>query len=146
MKRRGIIICLAVLVAVAAASAVFAAGSSSGGETDEGIAGPPFEGKCPWTEPVELTEEQKSEIADIHSQIVELRKEIVDKYQSYGAIDEETAEKIKARMDERTQKIEEGRCPGPLGMGRPGGIRGRFKARGMRGLFNSDCLQEGSTQ
>ncbi len=143
MKRRGMIIGLAVLVVVVAASAVFAAGSGSGAEPDEGIVKPPFEGRCLCAGQVELTEEQKSEIMDIHNQIAELKKKIVDKYQSYGAIDEETAGNIKARMDERVLKMEEeGKISSYTGM------RGRrsFKARGKRGLFNPDFPQQDSGQ
>jgi len=54
-----------------------------------------------------LTDVQKEEVKVIYDQIWALKKELVEKYTSYGVIDEEKAKKILEHMDERREDMEE---------------------------------------
>lgn len=62
---------------------------------------------------VELTEEQKRELADIHEDILENKLELIDKHVEYGVITKEKGDKIKAKLQEKMQKMKEnGYMPG----------------------------------
>lgn len=56
---------------------------------------------------VELTEEQKGELAVLHKNILEHKKELVDKYVEFGMLPEDKRQKIKDHLDERYQKLVE---------------------------------------
>ncbi len=70
-----------------------------------------------------LTDEQKDEIYDLEDQIGALRGQIINRYQQWGIMDEETAAGIQERITERLSNMrEEGRMPmGGGRMGRRGG-------------------------
>ncbi|SDH73197.1 Protein of unknown function [Alteribacillus persepolensis] len=54
---------------------------------------------------VELTEEQKEALADLHKDIIEKKKVLIDKYVEYGMIPEDKQEKIKAHLDDRYNRL-----------------------------------------
>ncbi|WP_188207260.1 YckD family protein [Alkalibacillus aidingensis] len=56
---------------------------------------------------VELTEEQKNEMAELQRNVIDQHKEIVDKYVEFGVIDEEKGEKIKTHLEENYKMLEE---------------------------------------
>jgi hypothetical protein len=75
---------------------------------------------------VELTDKQTRELQDIMSKIIDLRKQMVDKYQNYGIISKEQADMIKGKMDERMKMMrEKGIAPSPFGK-----KGGRFNGKG----------------
>ncbi|WP_227935638.1 DUF2680 domain-containing protein [Alkalihalobacillus deserti] len=55
----------------------------------------------------ELTEEQKGEMAKLHMEVLEKKKEVVAKYVEFGIFSPEKAEKINAMFDKHYQKLEE---------------------------------------
>ena len=59
------------------------------------------------TNQVKLTDAQKKEVKVIYDQIWVLKKQLVEKYKSYGVIDSEKADKIIKHMAERKEKMEE---------------------------------------
>lgn len=62
---------------------------------------------------VELTEEQKKELAEIHEDILELKLEMIDKHIEYGVITKEKGDMIKAKLQEKAKKMKEnGYMPG----------------------------------
>lgn len=91
------------------------------------------------TEKPALTDEQKAEVKGILSQMQELKKQLIDKYVSFGVITQEQADKMKARIDERAKIAEEkGYMPGGR-MLRPGM---RKAPKGNRsGCRNGICEQ-----
>jgi DNA-binding PadR family transcriptional regulator len=56
---------------------------------------------------VTLTEEQKKELAKLHNEVLEKKKEIVSKYIEYGVFPEEKGKKIMEKMDNRFKMLEE---------------------------------------
>ena len=54
-----------------------------------------------------LTNAQKEEVKVIYDQIWVLKKQLVEKYKSYGVIDSEKVDKIIKHMAERKEKMEE---------------------------------------
>ncbi|ARK32265.1 YckD family protein [Halalkalibacter krulwichiae] len=56
---------------------------------------------------VTLTEEQKTEMAALQTQMLEQKKVILNKYVEYGVFTEEKAQKIIAHMDKHYKKLEE---------------------------------------
>lgn len=82
-----------------------------------------------------LTPEQASEITAIHKQMLELRKQMVDKFVEYGRLTPEQGQQIKERIDARQQYIEKN--PGAFGPGNCpyyGNRQGRG-GKGPRGGF-----------
>ncbi|PKM80059.1 MAG: hypothetical protein CVU89_15495 [Firmicutes bacterium HGW-Firmicutes-14] len=70
-----------------------------------------------------VTDAQKTEILDIHKQMLELRKKLVDKYVEAGELTADEGKAIKDRVDEMEKyRDENGILPGPGMMG--GGGRG----------------------
>ncbi len=62
---------------------------------------------------VELTEEQKKELAVIHEDILELKLEMIDKHIEYGVLTKEKGEMIKAKLQEKAKMMKEnGYMPG----------------------------------
>uniref|UniRef100_UPI00240A8536 YckD family protein n=1 Tax=Piscibacillus halophilus TaxID=571933 RepID=UPI00240A8536 len=58
-------------------------------------------------EDVELTEEQKSEMAAMQKEVLEKEKEIIQKYVEYGVFSLEKGEKIIGHLDKHYEKLEE---------------------------------------
>jgi hypothetical protein len=56
---------------------------------------------------VQLTEEQKQELAELHTDVLEKKKAVVAKYVEFGVFNAEKAEKINAMFDRHYQKLEE---------------------------------------
>ncbi len=56
---------------------------------------------------VDLTEEQKEELSTLHKDIIEKKKELVDKYVEFGMIPENKKEKIKTHLDDRFNRLVE---------------------------------------
>jgi len=56
---------------------------------------------------VQLTEEQKSEMAKLHMEVLEKKREVVAKYVEFGVFSPEKADKINAMFDKHYQKLEE---------------------------------------
>ncbi|MFC0558795.1 DUF2680 domain-containing protein [Halalkalibacter alkalisediminis] len=55
----------------------------------------------------ELTEGQKNEMAKLHMEVLEKKREVVAKYVEFGDFSPEKAEKINAMFDKHYQKLEE---------------------------------------
>jgi len=55
---------------------------------------------------VQLTEAQQKELATLHQDILEKRKEVVSKYVEYGVISQEKADKLISRLDKRYEMLE----------------------------------------
>ncbi|MEW5762396.1 MAG: YckD family protein [Bacillota bacterium] len=87
-----------------------------------------------------LTPEQSQEIAKIHQQILDLRKQLIDKYVAYGRLTPEQGQQIKARIEARQKFLQEnpdylGNCPGcGLRAGRGFGA-GQGSGAGLRGAM-----------
>ncbi|MGI6705591.1 MAG: YckD family protein [Clostridia bacterium] len=74
-------------------------------EDSSSIAAPSSKEQTPdWAN---LTESQKKEIYDLQGKILELRKQMIDKYQSFGILTKERAEEIKQKMDEKFKIMKE---------------------------------------
>ncbi|KUK40480.1 MAG: hypothetical protein XD69_1471 [Clostridia bacterium 62_21] len=77
-----------------------------------------------------LTPEQSQDIAKLHQQILELRKQLIDKYVEYGRLTPEQGQELKARVEARQKFLQENpdwfsQCPGfGPGFGRGHGPRG----------------------
>ncbi|MFB4164933.1 YckD family protein [Alteribacillus sp. JSM 102045] len=56
---------------------------------------------------VDLTEEQKEQLSTLHKNIIEQKKELVDKYVEFGMIPENKREKIKQHLDDRYNRLVE---------------------------------------
>ncbi|WP_138420335.1 YckD family protein [Aquibacillus sediminis] len=56
---------------------------------------------------VELTEQQKTELEALYQDVINRRKGIINKYEEFGVIDEDKAEKMKAHLDEFYEKLKE---------------------------------------
>ncbi|MFC0470607.1 YckD family protein [Halalkalibacter kiskunsagensis] len=56
---------------------------------------------------VELTEEQKEEMAKLHKDILEKKKEVITKYVQYGVFTEEKGKKITSMFDKHYIKLEQ---------------------------------------
>ncbi len=56
---------------------------------------------------VELTEEQKQEISELVNDIMEKKKELINKYVEFGVISEEKGERIISKFDQHYNKLEE---------------------------------------
>ncbi|HLT56159.1 MAG TPA: YckD family protein [Bacillota bacterium] len=54
-----------------------------------------------------LTEEQVKQLEDLSLKILDLRKQLIDKYVEFGVMDKERAEKAKQFFDRRFQKMKE---------------------------------------
>ncbi|MDQ0287693.1 hypothetical protein J2Z49_002824 [Desulfofundulus luciae] len=91
-----------------------------------------------------LTPEQAKELSALHQQIINLRKQMVDKYVEYGRLTPEQGQQIKANLDARQKFFAEnpdrfawygpGVCPGFGLMGGRGGW-GRGPGWGMMGGY-----------
>ncbi|KHF40742.1 YckD family protein [Halalkalibacter okhensis] len=56
---------------------------------------------------VKLTEEQKTEMAGLHKELFDQKKEIITKYVEYGVFTEEKGQKIISHIDKHYNKLEE---------------------------------------
>ncbi|WP_100333705.1 YckD family protein [Bacillus alkalisoli] len=67
-----------------------------------------FGGSDSWiNKDVQLTEEQKQEMAQMQMEALEQKKKIINKYVEYGVISEKKAEKIVSKFEKHYSKIEE---------------------------------------
>ncbi|RXT15535.1 DUF2680 domain-containing protein [Ammoniphilus sp. CFH 90114] len=55
---------------------------------------------------VELTVQQKSELAALHKEILEKRKEVINKYVQFGVMTEEKGKKVISHLEEHYTKME----------------------------------------
>ncbi|MDG5786125.1 YckD family protein [Evansella sp. AB-P1] len=55
---------------------------------------------------IQLTEEQKNEMSELQSDVLEKKKEIINKYVEYGVFTSEKGEKIKQHLDKHYSKLE----------------------------------------
>jgi len=55
---------------------------------------------------VQLTEQQKKELAALHKQMIEQHKTIISKYVEFGVIPKEKGEKISSHLDKKYEKLE----------------------------------------
>jgi len=91
----------------------------------------------PYGQPFNLTEAQKQELApltsqmtDLHKQMLEVRKQIVQKQVAFGNLTQEQADQRIAWMQERMNaRLQNGFAGGP-GMGRGPGMMGPHHGRG----------------
>ncbi|KKM11108.1 hypothetical protein SY88_10270 [Clostridiales bacterium PH28_bin88] len=75
----------------------------------------------------QLDENEMKELNAIHDQMLNLRKQMIKKYVEFGAISQEDADALTARMDEKAKwQKENGFTPG-FGHGMKGGKRGGFR-------------------
>jgi ElaB/YqjD/DUF883 family membrane-anchored ribosome-binding protein len=56
---------------------------------------------------VNLTEDQKEELARLHKQAIEKQKQIITKYVEYGVITEEKGQKMIEKTDKYFKQLEE---------------------------------------
>ncbi|MFV8829062.1 YckD family protein [Alkalihalobacterium sp. APHAB7] len=56
---------------------------------------------------VELTEEQKQELAVLHKEAFEKKKEIIEKYVEFGVFSEEKGNKIIKKFESHYEKLED---------------------------------------
>jgi predicted PurR-regulated permease PerM len=82
-----------------------------------------------------LTPEQSQEIVKLHQQMLELKKQIIDKYVEYGSLTPEQGQQIKARIEAIQKFLQENpdwfsQCPG-FGPGFGRGCAGC----GLRGIM-----------
>jgi len=56
---------------------------------------------------VQLTEDQKKELAALHKDILAKKKELISKYVEYGVISKEKGEKIISRLEKRYERLEQ---------------------------------------
>ncbi len=56
---------------------------------------------------VQLTEAQKQEIATLHKDILNKKKELITKYVKYGVMSEEKGKKIISRLEQRYEHLEQ---------------------------------------
>ncbi|GAB6274256.1 MAG: hypothetical protein STSR0004_11190 [Peptococcaceae bacterium] len=115
MRKKYIIAIIAILVLALAIPALAATGTPAQNQDT--------------TRPA-LTTEQSKEIANLRQQMMELRKQIVDKYVTYGRLTPEQGKQIKERITARQKFLQENPdwfCNHPY---RCGGIR-NGKGRGQ---------------
>lgn len=106
MKRIAPFLLTVLLVPLLTLSVAFATGEDS-----SIIAAPPSKEQAP--DCTNLTESQKKEIHALQEKILDLRKQMIDKYQSFGVLSKERAEEIKQKMDEKFKIMKEkGFTPG----------------------------------
>ncbi|OEF96599.1 YckD family protein [Desulfuribacillus alkaliarsenatis] len=55
---------------------------------------------------VNLSVEQKNELAKIHKDLLQNKKQLISKYVEYGVVTKEQGDKITSRFDERYDKLE----------------------------------------
>lgn len=126
MRKIAFIMAVLVLLVAVFASIGFAAEDNQSG-TASAPTSTSTEKLQPGKNSVNLTDKQKKEVEDIFSKMDELRKQLIDKYQSFGVITKEQADKMKSKMDERSKMMKEkGITPG-LGFGRMRGKCGHGK-------------------
>ncbi|HHY83639.1 MAG TPA: DUF2680 domain-containing protein [Clostridiales bacterium] len=65
--------------------------------------GPEIGAKPP--EKPQLTNEQVQEIKQIYEQIYELKKQLIEKYQSFGILEKDKAERIIDQMEKRHERL-----------------------------------------
>lgn len=56
---------------------------------------------------VQLTDKQVKELAALHKDILNKKKELISKYVDYGVLSEEKGKKIISRMEQRYKKLEQ---------------------------------------
>lgn len=54
-----------------------------------------------------LTEEQKQEMGMLHKEMLELKKEVVEKYVEYGILSELQGKKMRSYFEKRYKKLEQ---------------------------------------
>jgi hypothetical protein len=89
-----------------------------------------------------ITEAQKQELAPLYSQMIEIQKQITQKYVDFGYITQWQADQRNAFMKERMeQRLQNGFIPG---MGRGHGMMGKGPGfgRGGFGPGNGPCFQQ----
>jgi hypothetical protein len=97
MKRTIAYATIAMLVLLIAASLVYAA-------TPEQVAPP----AGPHRQHITLTDAQKQELAPLQNQMLEIRKQMTQKYVDWGYITQEQADERNARMQDRMNKMQSG--------------------------------------
>lgn len=88
-----------------------------------------------------LSDDRKNEIYGLEDQISDLRKQIIDKYQEFGILDQEAATQRKERMTENKKSIrEDGRAPmmGGGQRGKKGGLRDGSGQQNQNGTGNQN--------
>jgi len=58
-------------------------------------------------ENIRLTEEQQRELENLHMEILDLRKELMNKYVEYGIFSEEQAEEYISHMERRFERLKQ---------------------------------------
>jgi len=98
-----------------------------------------------------LTDTQKQDILDLHKQIVEMRKQLVDKYVESGELTADQGQGIKDRMDQAEQYRQENDILPGAGFRNGGGGCGAYGAgggcgggAGFRGGFGANANLQGA--
>ncbi len=98
-----------------------------------------------------LTDTQKQDILDLHKQILELRKQMVDKYVESGEITSDQGQAIKDRMDQAEQYRQENNILPGAGFRNGGGCGGYGAGAGcggggagFRGGFGANANLQGT--
>ena len=133
MKKTVAFITIAALVLVVAASLASAA------PTDNPANCPRFGG--PQGQPITLTDDQKKELAPVYDKMLDVHKEMLQKYVSFGYLTQEQADQRLAWMKERTAWHQQnGFGPGMMGHGPGFGPGGKGPGFGPGG--HGPCGQQ----
>jgi len=66
------------------------------------------EGETPKSErSVQLSDDQKEELAELHMELMETRKELIEKYVEFGVFSEEKGKEMIERMEKKYEKLKE---------------------------------------
>lgn len=86
-----------------------------------------------------LTDTQKQEILDLQKQVVELRKQVIDKYVGAGQLTPEQGQAIKDRMDQAEKYRQENNILPGMGLGPGGRNFGGPGGPGGCGFYGGGC-------
>lgn len=89
----------------------------------------------PYGQPITLTDEQKQELVPLYNQMIDTKKQILQKFVANGVITQADADQRIAWMQER---MNNGMQNGMMGMGRGHGMMGKGNGNG-KGPGNGIC-------
>lgn len=88
---------------------------------------------------ITLTPEQKEELAPLYKQMLETKKQILQKYVGYGYITQEQAQQRIERME---NNLKDGNFKAHIGMGRLGNHQGKEPGNGQGFRHHQQCPQQ----
>lgn len=91
---------------------------------------PPAQPPQPYAQPITLTDAQKQELVPLFNQMMEIKKQILQKFVADGVMNQADADQRAAWMQERMNYRMQNGIVGGLGMGRGPGMMGPGHGRG----------------